>query len=222
MGEFEFALVFFQRGAAIRRDIIEFRDGITKCRSAILDSISGVKAFEANPNFAVSRPREPLVPIPPEAREPRQEEPEHRQKIASLLPEKVEPLSAVVHAKEFLGELALDYEYLLELREEVTRSEDDSGKREDTHIAGVVDDALAFLEQRGAFWSQQGGGERQDEIGDEERRTRSGFTSPERAARSKTAHHEMSKIQQYEAKYGQGEGKWKSGKESRSAAESVQ
>jgi tetratricopeptide (TPR) repeat protein len=203
MGEFEFALVFFQRGMSIRRDIVAFRDGVTKCRSAILDSINGVEPFHANPNFAVSRPREPLVKVPEEARAPRAEDPEQRSKTAALLPEKVEPLRTTAQCKDFLGELALDYEYLLELREEVTRTEQDDsfGKSEDAQIAEIVDDALAYLDQRSNFWSQQGGGPAE---ADGLERT-SASPKPGRTARMKTAHYEMSKIQQYEAKYGAAE-----------------
>jgi tetratricopeptide (TPR) repeat protein len=217
MGEFEFALVFFQRGTSIRRDIVAFRDGVTKCKSAILDSINGVEPFQANPNFAVSRPRVPLVKVPPEAREPKPEDPEKRNMIAGLLPEAVEPLGATGSAKDFLGELALDYEYLLELREAVTAPgrEEPHGKKEDAQIAAVLEDALAYLDQRGAFWSQQGGGggEGAEESPTKRSATASRSPSPTRNGRVKTAHYEMSKIQQYEAKYGQPDSRSRSGKD---------
>jgi tetratricopeptide (TPR) repeat protein len=224
MGEFEFGLVFFQRGASIRADIVAFRDGITKCKSAILDSINGIEPFQANPNFAVSRPREPLVPVPPEAWEPKPEDAEKKNATAALLPEKVEPLSSTVQVKDFLGELALDYAYLLELRQEVTDPavEDEYGKKEDAQIAGVVNDALAYLEQRGAFWSQQGGGETEGESPKKSEVGSSTRASADRTTRSKTAHYEMSKIQQYEAKYGQVDQKPRTGKDSRTGGESTE
>jgi tetratricopeptide (TPR) repeat protein len=209
MGEFEFALVFFQRGHSMRRDIPGFRDGITKCRSAILDAISGEPVFQANPNFAESRPRKALVEVPPEDDSTqKQADPEKLRKTAELLPEKVEPLSTASGQKEFLAELSLDYEYLLELKAEVlsTGTEEQLGKKEDEVILGVVEDALAYLEQRSAFWSQQGSSGADAQQGSPQGTKSSKGGSPSKtskqAAASKTAHYEMSKIQQYEDKYG--------------------
>jgi len=210
MGEFEFALVFFQRGQSIRKDMVAFRDGVTKCKSAILDAINGEELFTANPNFAASRPRVPLVEVSPEKKEKRQEDPEKLQRTAELLPEKVEPLPITLGCKEFLGELSLDYEYLLELQEEINGlPEDGYGKEEDKKILEVVDDALTYLDQRSAFWSQQDGGgvvsenESADSPQKKSRSTkRSASTSPSSPNRKQKAHYEMSKIQQYEAKYG--------------------
>jgi hypothetical protein len=201
--------------------MVSFRDGITKCKSAILDSINAVELFQANPNFAGSRPREPLpgVKVPEEKRQPRDEDPQKLTRTAALLPEKVEPLPIKLGCKEFLGELSLDYEYLLELQAEINEpTEDTSGKTEDEKILAVVDDALRYLDQRSAFWSQQDGS-KNDEAA--EQRTEGGKTSPKRISKpsptrsssaaqspqrkqsAKAAHYELSKIQQYEAKYGQ-------------------
>jgi tetratricopeptide (TPR) repeat protein len=208
MGEFEFALVFFQRGRAIRQDIVAFRDGITKCRSAILDSINGVDLFEANPNYAASRPRKPL-PVPAVADEEaeRPEDPEKLRRTAALLPEKVEPLVTGKGQKENLGELSLDYDYLLELRAEVKEgTEDESSGKEDEEIRGIVDDALMYLEQRSAFWCQQGGGSGGAEAAPNQRQANAAEAGKKRprpvAASQRAPHYELSKIQQYEAKYG--------------------
>jgi tetratricopeptide (TPR) repeat protein len=229
MGEFEFALVFFQRGQSIRKDIVAFRDGVTKCKSAILDSINGSELYQANPNFAVSRPRKPLVEISPEKTQPRQDDPEKLRKTAELLPEKVEPLPITLGCKEFLGELSLDYEYLLEVQEEIgSLGEEGSGKAEDEKILEVVCDALTYLDQRSAFWSQQdGSGAPDTERGREpspdvraKKSVRRSAASPDAKAKksvsrvglatspqkkrkaAKAARYEMSKIQQYETKYG--------------------
>ena len=209
MGEFEFALVFFQRGLSVRKDMSGFKDGVIKCKSAILDSINGVDLFQANPNFVQGHPRKPLVEVTDRTVDLGDEN-ERMQRTAALLPEKVEPLSTAQDKKDFLGELALDYEYLLELREEVNQQSDEHGKKEDEQISAVVSDALLYLEQRGAFWSQQSGSKENqspDETQEQGTRQRSPSKSPSRqsptrAQRQKTAHYEMSKIQQYEAKYG--------------------
>lgn len=227
MGEFEFALVFFQRGISIRKDMLAFKDGITKCKSAILDSINGENLFQANPNFAVSRPRKALIDLPKERQVEQQVDEAKLQATAALLPEKVEPLQAPAEKAPFLGELQLDYDYLLELQEEVKMllNEEDENKAEDEKIASVVEDALLYLDQRGAFWSQQGGGESTFSNSNDTQSftSKSNRTSASRnrtAAQSKTrsvqrgrtAHYEMSKIQQYEAKYGSPDGPRKSGR----------
>ena len=214
MGEFEFALVFFQRGFSQRRDMSGFKDGVTKCKSAILDSINGVDLFQANPNFVQGHPRRPLVEVTDRTVDMGDEN-ERMQQTKALLPEKVEPLPAGQDTKEFLGELALDYEYLLELREEVTTQTDEHGKKEDEQIASVVGEALVYLEQRGAFWAQQGatkdaqGQESKESPESTKKRSptgKKGSPSPN-SKRGRTAHYEMSKIQQYEAKYGAGKPK---------------
>ena len=234
MGEFEFALVFFQRGISIRKDMSAFKDGITKCKSAILDSINGENLFQANPNYAISRPRKALVQVSKdksaeEKSNPQQDE-EKLLQTQALLPEKVVPLTASADKNLYLGELQLDYDYLLELQEEVTNTgtEDEYSKKEDEQISKVVADAILYLDQRGAFWCQQGGNKdnkddasaAQSKIlqitGEKNNRgsTRSSQKLASNASRSpaasaskgqrsgKTAHYEMSKIQQYEAKYG--------------------
>jgi tetratricopeptide (TPR) repeat protein len=221
MGEFEFALVFFQRGHSIRKDIVGFRDGITKARSAISDSIEGTAVFQANPNYAESRPRKALVDVPEDASAPKPPDPEKLKKTADLLPEKVEPLSMSSGQKQFLRELSLDYDYLIELREEVRQgaSEDQLGKKEDEQILAIVEEALVYLEQRSAFWSQQGQDDSAPVDTTEKQPTSGAETKPstERKAGSKTAHYEMSKIQQYEAKYGSADRKAKSGSKPDSA-----
>lgn len=235
MGEFEFALVFFQRGISIRKDMSAFKDGITKCKSAILDSINGENLFQANPNYAVSRPRKALVQISKdksadlEKSNPQQDE-EKMLQTQALLPEKVVPLTASADKNLYLGELQLDYDYLLELQEEVTNTgqEDEYSKKEDEQIAKVVADAILYLDQRGAFWCQQGGTKDKDNKDDAsaaqskiqqitgEKNNRASTRSSQKVSasrttpagsaakgqRGKTAHYEMSKIQQYEAKYG--------------------
>ena len=237
MGEFEFALVFFQRGISIRKDMSAFRDGITKCKSAILDSINGENLFQANPNYAVSRPRKALVEVPKDRQTEKDPEKEEAklQATAALLPEKVTPLAASDEKEKYLGELQLDYDYLLELQEEVTnvQNEDEYSKKEDEQIAKIVADAILYLDQRGAFWCQQGGTKeaihaspsqqcRLDSSspnksartrGSKSGRSKSPTSSPQKGGRTqRTAHYEMSKIQQYEAKYGSPERKSRSPK----------
>jgi tetratricopeptide (TPR) repeat protein len=92
MGEFEFALVFFEKGQAIRKDITAFRDGIAKATHAILHSINGDALFQPNPNFAISRPRKPLLATQKRTVLETPEDPDEPP-VVELLPEKVPPLS---------------------------------------------------------------------------------------------------------------------------------
>jgi tetratricopeptide (TPR) repeat protein len=224
MGEFEFALVFFEKGLAIRKDLVGFRDGISKSKNAIIDSINGEKPFQPNPNFAASRPRKALITT--KRRTPLVTEDDEGGDVAQFLPDPVPPLTLTLDQKSsYLGELALDYDYLVELREEIILGSDDGyGEMEDKKILGIVNDALIYLNQRAQFWSQQGGPESPDKressaeqgtpgFAPTARRTSSkvkvtkmqGATSSARrgqAATEEPAHYEMSKIQVYEAKYG--------------------
>lgn len=231
MGEFEFALVFFERGLAIRSDLSAFKDGITKSTHAIEDSIAGQKPFEPNPNFAVSRPRKPLVTV--KKKTPLVVEDEDNVKPEDLLPEKVPALTMTRQEKSgFLGELALDYDYLVELREEVLAgSEDKYGEKEDKEILKIVNNSLIYLEQRAQFWSQQGSSDAHADtrapspqqqtkqitltgnrpVSSARRNapkitkvTRAGGATPRKGNErtDQLPHYEMSKIQMYEAKLG--------------------
>lgn len=229
MGEFEFALVFFQRGLSIRKDMSGFRDGVTKSKHAILDSINGEDLFQPNPNYATSRPRKPLVEVKersvPSDDQPEDEEAQKKKKddVTRLLPEKVAPLATTDEKSDFLGELSLDYQFLRELQSELENpttagsEAEEHGKKEDEQIKKIVDDALDYLDQRGAFWSQQGRKSAEEEKEKNKKNTEQENTSkastPEQRndstttkrnikSNTKAAHYEMSKIQQYEAKYG--------------------
>jgi hypothetical protein len=146
--------------------------------------------------------------------QPRQEDPEKLWRTAELLPEKVEPLPIA------LGEMSLDYEYLLELQEEIESRRDEAhGKSEDHKIMEVVLDALTYLDQRSAFWSQQDGTGAADTEGEaslpasgkssvrrsaaspDAKMARQSPTSPEKKKKAaRTAHYDISQIQSYETK----------------------
>lgn len=231
MGEFEFALVFFEKGYAERKDMTELKDGITKSKHAILDSIKGKQLFQPNPSFAASHKRTPLLNVTQTVQE-RSIDEQKVQQTQKFLPEKVLPLGSSIKnedKKNYLGELGLDYDYLIELREELLRHKDDQfnyGKKEDEIVLKIVEEALAYLDQRAAFWCQQASKDHsQSNTDDESPSTRTRNARPKTvAAKSrgvKTAqvrtlktphqdnrrvpHYEMSKIQQYQQKYGTNE-----------------
>lgn len=170
MGEFEFALVFFEQGLAIRKDMIGFRDGVTKAKHAILDAIRGEKIFQPNPNYATSRaktrsidPRSSPKKQNEEAEETqdqnKKKEEERKVKTAKLLPQEVPPLDTTEGNENYLGELSLDYQFLNGLKYELQDSSGPAnqfGKKQNENIKEIVDDALEYLSTRGSFWSQQG------------------------------------------------------------------
>ena len=202
IGEFEFALVYFHSGLSIRKDMPEFKDGVTKCKHAIMDSINGVELFQPNPNFAGSRPRKALVEVqePEQQSEVDEEDENYMRELAALLPVDVPPLTSTVGRHEFLGELRLDYEYLRELQEEVKTSltiPESKNKEQDEEISKLVGDALNYLKRRGAFWSQQGGKDSQLT-----KNTTVKADPKKKKSATKKPHYEMSRIQQYENKFG--------------------
>ena len=219
MGEFEFALVFFQRGLSIRSQLQAFKDGAIKSKNAILDAINGNEMFQLNPNFATSRPRKALLEVT-ERSVPQGEDEEEQKRIAALLPEKVAPLKTTANSSKFLSELALDYEYLTELKAEVelniqqaqATEGEDQGATEDEQVAVLVDNALKYLGQRGAFWSQQGqkenetSKERSTPVRSSKTKTDAKQVTEKSPKAKKTSAPEqrvgMTKIEQFEAKYG--------------------
>ena len=106
-------------------------------------------------------------------------------------------------------------------------------KKEDENVLRIVEDAIAYLDQRAAFWYQQASGDTAqnpiDEEEEEELQPLNGGTSrrpkttstttrtkvvqrnktplrtvktPRRTGKEGQAHYEMTKMQQYEMKYG--------------------
>ena len=224
MGEFEFALVFFQRGLSIRKDMVGFKDGVTKSKHAILDSINNEKVFQPNPNYSASRKKKTSTNSPTKTRElPKDEEDERppeaktpKKDPAALLPEKVAPLQATENKENYLGELSLDYDFLIELQQELKSPQvntTEERKKQNEEIGEIVSDAIEYLNQRGSFWSQQGThakAENDDDDLDQTPKTTRTRTTRSPSASKKSAraqssrgppHYEMSKLQQYESRY---------------------
>ena len=222
MGEFEFALVFFQRGMAIRKDMIGFKDGVTKAKHAILDSIDNKEVYQPNPNYASCRTRKPLVdttqaralPKDDEEQPQENEKKENQKDPTKLLPEKVAPLVATEEKENYLGELSLDYQFLTELQTELASprvNTTEERKKENNEISEIVGEALEYLDQRGSFWSQQGSKKSSQSQQSSEAGTARSVKSrsaPERTpkqtkspAKGTPPFHQMSKIQQYEYKH---------------------
>lgn len=142
MGEFEIALVYFYRGLHLRKDMVEFQDGITKSRNAIIDSINGRQPTQSTdlelddddfPRFQKNT-TEVMKDIYPD--------------------EEILPLTDGNVNGEYLGDLQYDYAYLKEIYEESKGIETKSKK--DEEFEEVVVETIKYLNTRSAFWSQQG------------------------------------------------------------------
>uniref|UniRef100_A0A672RBD5 Outer dynein arm-docking complex subunit 4 n=1 Tax=Sinocyclocheilus grahami TaxID=75366 RepID=A0A672RBD5_SINGR len=151
MGDFEFALVYYHRGNKLRPELQEFRLGIQKAQEAIVNSVgspSSVKlenkgdlSFFHKSNgvscntyvFACSKVRS----------KHKRESKKHGQKMGKN--EKT--------AKELLGELYSDREYLEKLLqdEDLIKGKIRTGERVQDLIVGCI----SYLDTRTAFWQQQ-------------------------------------------------------------------
>ena len=112
-------------------------------------------------------------------------------------------------------ELVVDFTVLKkELRAELEQNANNGseiGKKEDEEIGHIVNDAITYLNQRGAFWAQQGSSYASEDAAQRRTSTMKSRTATAKsgtkkvtAAKGGRAHYEMSKIEQYEAKYGSG------------------
>ena len=175
MGEYEFALVFYQKGADLKPDNHAFQRGVSKARHSILETIDGEDPlFSPNPNLFSERPAkagEPSVNQTSDSSEKlstRQSE-----KTSTRQPSTRQPSTRTISTrtdmeesdiKASLGELSADYEFLLQLQSEVTKlqiaqqkkiakGEDVNCQTED-ELQIIIKDALSFLDQKGKNWMQ--------------------------------------------------------------------
>ena len=125
-------------------------------------------------------------------------------------------LQATENKENYLGELSLDYDFLIELQQELKSPQvntTEERKKQNEEIGEIVSDAIEYLNQRGSFWSQQGThakAENDDDDLDQTPKTTRTRTTRSPSASKKSAraqssrgppHYEMSKLQQYESRY---------------------
>ncbi|KAL0992770.1 hypothetical protein UPYG_G00098150 [Umbra pygmaea] len=151
MGDFEFALVFYHRGHRLRPELQEFRLGIQKSQEAIDNSVGSPSSIklEHKGDLSFFHKRDegsdltakkcPTAVIRPLKRESCQQ----NQKTAKM--EKT--------AKQLLGELYSDKEYLEKLLEDkdLVKSRTRGGGR----LQDVILNCITYLDTRTNFWRQQ-------------------------------------------------------------------
>ncbi|KAJ7992338.1 hypothetical protein DPEC_G00277490 [Dallia pectoralis] len=146
MGDFEFALVFYHRGQKLRPELQEFRLGIQKAQEAIDNSVGSPSSVKlenkgdlsffykaADGRGSTVKTVRPTGVIQPVRRETRQQ----NQRTA----------------KQLLGELYRDKEYLEKLLEDedLVKSKMRGGSR----LQDVIVNCITYLDTRTEFWRQQ-------------------------------------------------------------------
>ncbi|XP_026064465.1 outer dynein arm-docking complex subunit 4 isoform X2 [Carassius auratus] len=144
MGDFEFALVYYHRGNKLRPELQEFRLGIQKAQEAIDNSVGSPSSVKLENKgdlsfFHKTNGVRPKHLNPSHKRESKK----HGRKI-----DKSEKT-----AKELLGELYSDREYLEKLLqdEDLIKGKIRTGERVQDLIVGCI----SYLDTRTAFWQQQ-------------------------------------------------------------------
>ncbi|XP_073793714.1 outer dynein arm-docking complex subunit 4 isoform X3 [Danio rerio] len=148
MGDFEFALVYYHRGHKLRPELQEFRLGIQKAQEAIDNSV-GTICLPKGPSSVKLVNKGDLSffhnGVHPQNLNPsnKKESKKHSKKT-----DKGEKT-----AKQLLGELYSDREYLKKLLqdEDLVKCKIRSGERVQDLIVG----SISYLDTRMAFWQQQ-------------------------------------------------------------------
>ncbi|XP_066442606.1 outer dynein arm-docking complex subunit 4 [Eleutherodactylus coqui] len=148
MGDFEFALVFYHRGYKLRPELQEFRLGIQKAQEAIENSVgtpASVK-LENKDGMAFLSKQE-------ESKKAKQKEPKKVMKKDPKQQKKVDPLKSQKTARQLLGELYNDMEYLETLLKDegLVKGNTRSGLK----LQDLILNAITYLDTRTEFWRQQ-------------------------------------------------------------------
>ncbi|XP_073539650.1 outer dynein arm-docking complex subunit 4 isoform X2 [Phyllobates terribilis] len=148
MGDFEFALVFYHRGYKLRPELQEFRLGIQKAQEAIENSVgtpASVKLENKEGMVFLSKQEE--------SKKAKQKAPAKVPKKDSKQQKKVDPLKSQKTARQLLGELYSDMEYLETLLKDegLVKGNTRSGLK----LQDLILNAITYLDTRTEFWRQQ-------------------------------------------------------------------
>ncbi|KAI9138057.1 hypothetical protein BKA69DRAFT_1094172 [Paraphysoderma sedebokerense] len=166
-GDFEMALVFYHRGNKLRPELDEFRLGIQKAREAIDNSIGNPQNYKFKPpaNFSLDASKKPPMPSPPRpaiatgshkatsahvTTDIKRVKVAERPMTAGQREPAVPSASSERTAKQLLGELYADKEYLEQLM-----NDRDFINNPNEGIRELVQEALRYLDTRTEFWRQQ-------------------------------------------------------------------
>ncbi|KAJ3332050.1 Tetratricopeptide repeat protein 25 [Blyttiomyces sp. JEL0837] len=156
-GDFEMALVFYHRGNKLRPELDEFRLGIQKAREAIDNSIGNPRDYKFQAPTGVRLIQQATTGGQPHITAGSVMASGMAAKPSAISPaalgrdgSKKEPPSTDKTAKQLLGELYADKEYL-----ELLLNDKDFVNNPNDDIYSLVSDALNYLETRTEFWRQQ-------------------------------------------------------------------
>uniref|UniRef100_A0A673J9L8 Outer dynein arm-docking complex subunit 4 n=1 Tax=Sinocyclocheilus rhinocerous TaxID=307959 RepID=A0A673J9L8_9TELE len=144
IGDFEFALVYYHRGNKLRPELQEFRLGIQKAQEAIDNSVGSPSSVKLENKGDVSFFHKSNGVRPKHLNHShKRESKKHGRKM-----DKSEK-----RAKELLGELYSDREYLEKLLqdEDLIKGKIRTGER----VQDLIVDCISYLDTRTAFWQQQ-------------------------------------------------------------------
>uniref|UniRef100_A0A8C1WSZ8 Outer dynein arm-docking complex subunit 4 n=1 Tax=Cyprinus carpio TaxID=7962 RepID=A0A8C1WSZ8_CYPCA len=144
MGNFEFALVYYHRGNKLRPELQEFRLGIQKAQEAIDNSVGSPSSVKLENKGDLSFFHKSDGVRPKDLNHShKRESKKHGRKI-----DKSEKT-----AKELLGELYSDREYLEKLLqdEDLVKGKIRTGER----VQDLIVSCISYLDTRTAFWQQQ-------------------------------------------------------------------
>ncbi|KAI6654146.1 Tetratricopeptide repeat protein 25 [Oopsacas minuta] len=149
MGEFEFALVYYERGRKLRPELAEFRLGIQKAKEAIGNSVGG-------PDVVKLEKKGDLTYFKQQESQAKKKKP-GKQVGMIQRQDKVEkkrspplPYGSKQTVRSLLGELNSDKEYL-----EGIFSDKDMMENDRLGLRDLVIDGLEYLDRRTEFWRQQ-------------------------------------------------------------------
>lgn len=154
-GSFEYALVFYHRGHALRPELDEFTLGISKCTEAIDNSVGSAETvqLEKTGDMTLFHTFEEIgvTGKPPPKTKTKQRKVKESQAV--------KPSERSV--KQLLGELYSDRQYLEQLLEDpafITLQASQKGgtkKKKSDEIGSLVSTGLKYLDGRTEFWRQQ-------------------------------------------------------------------
>uniref|UniRef100_A0A8C5QV23 Outer dynein arm-docking complex subunit 4 n=1 Tax=Leptobrachium leishanense TaxID=445787 RepID=A0A8C5QV23_9ANUR len=150
MGDFEFALVFYHRGFKLRPELQEFRLGIQKAQEAIENSVgtpASIKLDNSGNIQFVSKQEEV------QSKKAKQKENTKAAKKDQKQQKKEDPLRSQKTARQLLGELYSDKEYLEALLQDQDLVKGNA--RSGLKIQSLILDGLNYLDTRTEFWRQQ-------------------------------------------------------------------
>ncbi|XP_075071427.1 outer dynein arm-docking complex subunit 4 isoform X2 [Mixophyes fleayi] len=148
MGDFEFALVFYHRGHKLRPELQVFRLGIQKAQEAIENSVGTPTSVKLEHREGME-----FLSKQEESKKAKQKSPAKLPKKDPKQQKKVDALKSQKTARQLLGEIYNDMEYLESLLKDegLVKRNTRSGLK----LQDLILNAITYLDTRTEFWRQQ-------------------------------------------------------------------